>query len=189
MHLTFPPFPFPVYGSPLVQPAVKFWALLFLSQQGEFRWPSESLHSSFSNPRNSNALDSGKTLAQKKCESGIDREVSPVFLIVKKLKGSWATGWAICTPEAGRVQGDGRHNSPQNTKYLPSHPLLYCYHNLRPNSKNSNSVMRTQESEKGRSSKEVSSNIELPNNKNKTKIRIFKECQVQQNIMNSWLLN
>ena len=130
-----------------------------------------------------------ENLGPTKCESGVDREVFPVFLAVKKLKGNWATGWAICTPEAGRIQGDGRHNSPQSTKYFTSHPFLDCYHNLRPNSKNSNSAMRTQESEKGRSSKDMSSNIELLNNKNKTKIRIFKKCQVQQNIMNSWLLN
>ena len=124
-----------------------------------------------------------------KCESGVDREISPVFLVVKKLKGSWGTGWAICTPEAGLGQGDRRHNSPQSTKYFTSHPFLDCYHNLRPNSKNSTPAMRTQESKKGRSSKEVSSNIELLNNKNKTRIRIFKKCQVQQNKVDSWLLN
>lgn len=188
MHLTFPPFPFPVYGSPLVQPAVKFWAVHSRLSKVNSGDQVRVCIAASAIPGTATLWILGKPWL-KKMWIWDYREVSPVFLIVKKLKGSWATGWAICTPEAGRVQGDGRHNSPQNTKYLPSHPLLCCYHNLRPNSKNSNSVMRTQESEKGRSSKGVSSNIELLNNKNKTKIRMFKECQVQQNIMYSWLLN
>ena len=43
----------------------------FSSQQREFRWPSESLHSSFSDPRSWNALDSGKTLAQQNVNLGL----------------------------------------------------------------------------------------------------------------------
>lgn len=58
---------------------------------------------------------------------------SPVSLVFKKLKGSWAIGWGISTPEAGKVQGDGEHSSIQGAKYFTFYPFQDSYHDLRPN--------------------------------------------------------